>query len=338
MNFYPFRWIIPSSWWGEGYHFARWLKKQTPFRWSHFDIIAPNIKADKVILCFGQIHTVPRGKLSYFTCRKIATVQARLFTYYSFLHENKVIESFGVEGLTDIHKSALLKYNNESLAQNISPREMKQLETKGKDMKAVKNIFIRLAKKWHQLLKRFPNTPQEVAPIANLIDGLRMLALFDPQLTIYPIEGEQEYQYVAKNIGELQNTLYFQERSPEMVKAKQKKYKNLTEEEYKAVKDYQSTVKKYNALLKAPIREEAHISLALRQLETRKLTAFVMGIGHRYNLLFKAKNMLKKQNTVFIFITPQELWLWKAIVMWIKRLFLLGIIAGIIWLYFWFSR
>lgn len=334
MNLYPFRFFFPQSWWGESYHFIRELKKHRPFRWTHFDVVISDKKADKTILCFAQIHTVSRGKLSWFTAKRIAKTQARLFTLYSDLWEKKVVAAFGVEGLTDIHGDEHFTFNRKPLQNLLTDKEKELLHKKGKDYKTVKKIFYRLGKKWHQTLKNHPHTPEKVAPSAALIDGVRMLSFLEPNLRIYPIEGEKEYQYVNKKIHRLQDKIIHAERRAPYIRAKNKGFKKLSREEYDAVLERNKVVQQFNTILKAPLREEAHIKLAMRQLKTQDLTAFVMGVGHRKNLIKEAKHLLNGKNIGFVFIIPQELWIWKAVIKWLKIGLFVGIPLGI---YLWWK-
>lgn len=336
MNYYRFRHFIPKERFAGSFHFIRWLRTRPPFRWAHFDILIQSPKNQKTILCFAQIHTVNRGKVTAYMAKRIARVQARLFTFFKFLLDQKIVQSFGVEGITDSYGQNDLRFDNRSLAAGLKTRDIKTLQTRENPYKLVKKIFIKLSKQWQKHLTKYPNDPSKVAQYSSKINAMRMLNFLDPNFRIYPIEGEKEFRFITQNMEQHHNRIHELEQDTNFISAAEKSFRGLTGPEMIAVNLLNSEIKKLNNLLEAPIREEAQLQLALRKLEQSEVTAFVMGVGHRDNLLQAAKKILRHKDTSFVLITPQELWLWKSAVWWMKRILLVISLIGlyILWLKF----
>lgn len=325
MNIYPFRIFISEEKKGAALKFIESLKKAETFKHARFDVFIPHAATSKVIICLGQKHTVHRGRVSKWGAKHTAKVQARLFEYYRYFHHKWNVHSFGAEGVIANGKGSKYRYHDELLENALSSKEIEQLkaEDEAVHLDTVTKILKRLAVEWYRKMKIFGHDltygQREIAPYASAVNGLRLYNYLAENVTFYPIEGESAYMQVSAGVQKNQEEMIRMESDRFYRSAREKKWKNLTKEEYDATVKYNLLVKDFNKVIKSNYREKASLALALENLSHTNvgepaLTVFTMGIGHRTNYKWLVPRYLKSADSAFVLITAPELWWWKHVI------------------------
>lgn len=333
MNIYPFRFLLGKKHWGKSYHLIKKLKKSSCFKWARFDVYMPKKGSDKLVIFLGQIHPVLTGKVYWFTAKNIGKTQSRLYTYYDELYKHFGVGEFGEEGVTCDQQQGFFRYRLHDLKHNLAYEDYSHLEEGKMSFSRIRNILVKLATKWQKVLKRNPQNPQLVQPHASLISGARLFSVKNDKVVFYAVEGERAYSFTLKHITRLQKEIHDLEHDFYFKKARGKKFRNLTQEEYNVAKKYGDKVKTFNNVLKAPIRDEATLKVCLDHIDRSPLVVFTMGIGHRRNYLKLVNGLFKKQGVSFVIITPPEVWFWKFVIQSLKWGSLLFLLIALIFLW-----
>lgn len=305
INWHRLRFFIP---WPAGAAWTRLaeLKKSPEFRFSRFDVFLPSRDCDRLVICLGQMHAVlsPRG-IWWWTGRRIAAVQARLFGYYLFFTDRWQLHKIGEEGLAHAGPGPAPLFAARQADRAAAPA----------DRAAALAALRAAARSWLANLRA--GSPAAIAESAGRLSGSWLASCARPELRLYPIESAGPYESVRAAIEPLERELSQLEKQPDFVAARRKKFRKLNRAEYETAKQYFAANKKFAAVLASDSRDRAHLAIAAAEAERAGVAVFTMGVAHRANQKRLAPQILGSRNIGWIFITPPELWLWAAAVRWL---------------------
>lgn len=254
-----------------------------------------------VIIGIGQMHTVLTGRFSRRQARKIAKIQTWIFHLCAFLHSEAGVTSFGQEGLS-------LSGNGREEAR-ITDAMLEPLKHQDPEY-AIRHA----ADAWRAALRKgdLDNAARE----SLFVNALTLMQAMSPSVTVFPIEQADVHGAVGAGIEELHKQIERIESSTVYRSAAAKRGKHLTPEEAEAAKLRNDLVQAYNKTIAHPERDRSILREVLEQAEKKPVTVFILGEAHRKGMLKLAKKHLP-EGMVFAWITPPQLWRWKA---WISRL------------------
>lgn len=330
MNLYPWRLFVSRDGRGRAWQLVEIFKSSPIFRGARFDVYLPAKDASRLVVCFGQMHTVLNSRgVWWWTARQIARTQARLFTYYHFFLCSLGVMSFGEEGMThDLggeHDLAHFHFHNESL-----PPELISKLAVG-ELTVAREWLSDAAKRWLDLLRSSRVVTPALAEAAARVSGARLFGAAERRACFYPIEGETAYGHVRRGIDMLERELKRVEMSAPFRDAKAKGFKKLTQTEYDAVHEFNRFATTFQKTLASDFRERACFAIALKKIETEPIVAFTMGVAHRFHFRRLAPEYLHEPNVGFVFITPPELWWWGFITKMVIWLAAFVCVAYVVW-------
>ena len=163
---------------------------------------------------------------------------------------------------------------------------------------------------------------KEIVKYATVLNGVGILQALKSDVSVFPIEQKDVHGRIGEGISKLQDEMVRVEASKEYKSVQYKKGKGLTKKEYNAAMHRNALVKEFNRALAHPERNRSIFREVLEFSEHHDTTVFVLGQAHRSGILSLANTHLPS-GTLFVWITPKELWWWKAMVnrvVWISTL------------------
>lgn len=161
------------------------------------------------------------------------------------------------------------------------------------------------------------------------LDALSILQAIDERVTIFPLERTMIHRAIHAKIDDVQKRIGNIEHSQVFLSGKSKGGKLLSQQEVHAFLARNDLVRSFNSLLTDPERDRSICDAVFSRSSQSDVTAFILGQGHRQSILSLAGKHLPA-DTMFVWITPPQLWLWKAVLQWAGWLLLccaLGILA-----------
>lgn len=302
--------------------FSAVLAKQVPvFRRCRFDVRGEHAKPEHVIVALGQVHPVLSGRFERFQAKKIARVQAWVFRVCEWFWREYGIDSFGQEGFGRV--AGQEKYEAR-LPEDFLQQLKRQLQTAGTAEATLQSIAYR----WRRALRTGATT--EIVYGNSALNGLAVLQAEHQLLSIFPIEQTHVHSGVSSHLQEVSARLEQIEHSADFQNYRRKHGRRLTKAEYDAAITYRTLVSRFNRTLQAPERDRSIFLEVLATAQTRPLTVFVLGQGHRFAQLQMAKNELPP-GYQFIWITPPPLWWWQTMATRLSWVLLLTTTAVLLW-------
>jgi hypothetical protein len=174
-----------------------------------------------------------------------------------------------------------------------------------------KKILGYFGDRWREALRY--NKPKDTASFASALDGTAFYDFLTPAyITVFPVEGEKQYQYVLKNIRDLEQQINRIEADSDYLTGaaklkRREKGQKYTDKEIEMIKKKNSLVKEFNKILGSDFRERATLELMREKAADDKLVVFTMGVAHRKNYLRLVNSYLKGTKTAFLFVKAPEL-------------------------------
>ena len=250
----------------------------------------------KLIIGIGQVHPVLSGKFERFQARRIANVQAEIFTVCRFFSRQHHVMSFGQEGYAGQGPARL-------------PQEtLKQLKKAAGDRTGVKRVLRSTASAWRKALHK--GDAKKAASTSMTLNGIALLQALDKGVTMFPIEQKDVHSAIGQSINRLQHEIHQIETSSLFRSVQQKSGKGLTKEEYESAVMRNKLIKQFNKVIAHPERDRAIMREVIKHAKT-DITVFILGAGHRSGFLTLAAKILP-EGYVFVWLTPPGLWWWKA--------------------------
>lgn len=268
-------------------------------------------ECNKLIIGIGQVHPVLTGRFERFQARRIANVQAEIFSLSRYLHDHHEVGSFGQEG-----------YGGKGHAR-LQKDLLTELKSAAKNDRGVKPTLQLIAKKWRRALRK--GKKDQIVALSSALNGLALLQALDSDVTIFPIEQADVHSAVGDAIVKLSRQISELEKSSTYQSVLRKGGKGLTTEEYKTALTRNKLIKQFNKTLAHPERDRAILREVLKHSDG-PVTAFVLGTGHRSNFLTLAAKSLP-DGYLLVWVTPPSLWWHKAMLKRITWIVLLGLMV-----------
>jgi len=279
---------------------------------ARIDVKSKSKAVNKLIIGIGQIHPVHKGKFSRSAARKIGSVQGWIHDCCLYCYDTMGVRSFGQEGFSG-QAGAILKAR-------MDPRTIAELEQAVRMEGSVRSVLLKVADKWQMALKL--HNEKDISKNATALNGLGLLQAMKPDVSMFPIEQKDVHGRIGEGIAKLQDEMARIEASKEYKSVQYKKGKGLTKPEYNSIMRRNALVKAFNKALKHPERNRSIFREVVEFSEQHDITVFVLGQAHRGGILTLANRHLP-EGTLFVWITPKELWWWKAMmgrVVWISAI------------------
>ena len=274
-----------------------------------------------LIIGIGQIHPVLRVTFERFQAKRIATVQYWIFRLCEYLVKQEEIQCFGKEGFASIKgKSTRARLPLELL------KEIKNEHIKGG---GTKRVFKRAAEQWRKALHK--QQLEKARGAIHFLDALSLLQANHSQVTIFPLERDNVHSAIHKSLNSLQDQVKGLESSAAFRSARSKGGKGLTQKEVQALLNRNKLVQSRNQLLSDPRRDQEIFKNVITQATSESVTVFVLGQGHRNRFLMLARSQMPS-DMLFVWITPPQLWLWRAVQSWSGLLLLCFALAILVFL------
>lgn len=284
------------------------LKKHPIFRGARVDIYTPTVVPETIVILLGQVHTVWKGKIGNRERKKIVNCQARLCSYYAYFKQFHDVKQFGGEGIYEgletsfADRASFHLYHQIEKKINIEhPIPIEKLASTARQM------LKELGDDWHKALLNKSDL-KRIQLLAAAVSGLTVFNYLNNEKTkVYAVEGEKAYQKILRGVNHLAERIEKLEKSYEMRVVRQQGGKAKTEKQGEVVKQYNTLVKEFNAVIGSDLRERATLELMKEKTNDHRIVVFTMGVGHRKNYLNLADEYLKGGKTAFLFLTPPEL-------------------------------
>ena len=277
------------------------IAEDPSMRRARFSVIGKS-DAARLIVALGQVHPVLRGRFEGFQARRIGRVQAWVYRASLLLLERFGLKAFGQEGLSVAGERGKNYRMEGSLLDDIA---------RGLQNREPEKYLLSIASEWRSALRR--NDDRTRGRTVATLNGLTLLQAIHHDASIFPIEQHAVHGSLSAAVDELQQRIARVEASPAYRSVRAKDGKKLTPQEYQAAMERNALVRQWNTLLKHPERDRAIFREVLEASMEKPLTAFVLGEGHRAGFLRLARRELPT-DTLFVWITPKELWWWKAMI------------------------
>ncbi len=256
----------------------------------------------KLVIGIGQIHPVLRGRFENFLVKKIAKTQHWIFQCTEMLHKNLHVRFFGREGFGSMNRD----YTQTRISSETKTSIIQSIE---KNHSLLRH-FHEASKVWQKNARR--NQQEESAKAMMLFDSLTVLQALYPHTGIFPLEDSHIHGTISEKINIIQNEIVKIEQSKPFQDAKKNNGKNLTKEAYDAVRKRNKQIDEFHALLKSPERDHEIFERILGASKNQPITVFVLGNAHQSSMLKLAKKNIDRE-TLFLWITPPQLWWWQNI-------------------------
>jgi hypothetical protein len=318
------------------------MKKHLVFKGAKFELYTPTLNPDHLVVVFGQSHPVLTGKINNKQLKQIAGCQSRLVLYYAYFHSAFGIQTYGGEGL---HGDAHELYLSVGNAAPMYESAMKQFFPGVEKAKIALDQMHQVARKvifyfgglWRDALRM--KDDKNTRKYAQAVDGQAFYDFLTPaNITVYPVEGEKQYQHVLQNVRKLEQEIVSMENNYDFRVAKSKlgktrKMSDFSQKELDLIKKHQSLVKRFNKVLGSDFRERATLELMRERAEGAEIAVFTMGVAHRKNYFKLVNSFLKNTRTAFLFVRAPEL----RPKYWLQILVLLGVLVGLGLLWSWLT-
>lgn len=255
-----------------------------------------SLRAERVIIAIGQVHPVSRGRFSFFAARKIARCQAWIFALGCALKEEFGVSAFGQEGLSAKADSPVTG--------RIRPSLIKDLGSVAEDPRSALAFLRSAASRWRRALK--DRNDRDIAKAVRELSALTLLQVRYRDAGVFSIEQSSVHARVTSAVHALGIEIEKLERSAAFRRARSKKGKNLTKEEYAATVRRNGLVKKFNAVLRHPERDRSIFREVSEYAKDRDVTVFLLGEAHRTPML-KIAAEFGDDDVLFMWITPPNL-------------------------------
>lgn len=316
------------------------MKLHPIFKGARFDLFSPVSDPKHLIVVLGQSHPVLTGSVNNSQLNQIVACQAKLTLIYAFFHAKFGINNFGGEGLygdknelyvaggktKPIFNETYVKFFPEKDAERLSLDEVYDVARK---------ILTYFGSLWRDALRS--KNPEMTAKYAALVDGKALYDYLTPDsITVYPVEGEQQYQFVLQNVRKLEQEIValennFDYRVAASKLKKTRKRKDFTDKEIDLLKKRAALVKEFNSILGSDFRERATLELMRDRAESAFISVFTMGVAHKRNYFQLVRQYLGNTQTAFLFITPPEI---RYGFGWVTVLLVVVLIATVVAFYF----
>lgn len=295
---------------------------RTPaFKWGKTTVRQCGKEPTHLIIGIGQLHPVLRGTFEAFQARRIASVQLWIFTACNTLISILHTSYFGKEGFGS--------KDGVPTAARLSPQSIVSLQRALQEAGDPRILLHRAAKKWRKALRC--HRIDDIQEAMRMLDALSLLQAVHAHIGIFPLERTATHGMIHKTIDAVQERIARIESSANFQSAKTKHGRMLSEEEARMVRERNTLVRSFNSLLKNAERDQTIFDAVLGRSRADPVTVFVLGQGHRDSLLRLAKHHLPN-DTLFAWITPPQLWLWRAVLQWLGWLLLSCALALLVWL------
>lgn len=272
------------------------LKKAKPMRRVRRTVRGRG-ECRQLIIGIAQVHPVLSGKFERFQVRRIANVQAEIFSICRYLHDKHGVSSFGQEGYGGTGRARLPK------------KFLQHMRQSRGDKLAEKSTLKDAAYKWRKALHA--GKTKESETYAAMLNALTVLQAVEPAVTVYPIEQADVHGAIGESLKALHIAIAEVESSKAYASAKRKKGKGLTQAEYDAAETRAGLIEQFNQVIRHPQRDKAILRQVLNHADG-PITVFVLGAGHKSGMLKLAKKHLPA-GTAFAWLEPPRLWWWKAL-------------------------
>lgn len=271
-------------------------------------------KAQRIVVGIGQVHPVLRGRFSRWTTRTITVTQHWIYGCCMVFLRHWGVRRFGQEGFSGAHDARIDDALLSTLRQRLHKGPWHALRV--------------TADAWRSALGRGDMT--SAGNESTLLNGLAVLQAQEASVGVFAIEHEGIHSAVGAAVDALQEQMNRLSLSPAYRSAVAKGWKNLTREEYDAVRRYGGAVRAYNAALSSPARDQAMFQRVVDRAMRESPVVFVLGQAHRRGFLWLAKRHLPA-DTAFLWITPPPLWWLQAVIH--RALWLVGaaVVAATLW-------
>lgn len=289
---------------GPAWDCLRRIKNSGAFGWGkiHTRQCGPN--PTHLLIGIGQMHPVLQGRFERFQAARIAHIQTWIFRLCMHLSREEGVRAFGEEGFgASVRSSEEYRVTADAL-QKLQP-DLASCGSPGK--------FLRwTAQRWRRALQR--GDSDEAERLLLPLNALTVLQMMDEHVHLFPLEQTDVHGAVGTGVDILQERIAAIEHSPAYQAARTRSSAVPFEQQKAAVDERNGLVTAFNRLLSDPARDQWIFKTAVERAALAPVTAFVLGQGHRSGILKLAKEHLP-EDVLFIWVTPPEFWLWKAILM-----------------------
>lgn len=276
------------------------LKALPALRHAKFQAIRRSGQPKKLIIGIGQVHAVLSGRFDGIQARRIADVQAWIADACGAIAETFGVRAFGEEGFNGTENAVFVGRLPDTLL--ASCRE--QCQAAG----GPKPFLRQAATRWRKALAR--NDKREAEKAHAMLNGLTVLQALRPDAGVFPIEQRDVHGRIGAGLDALSGEIARIEATPAYRSVMAKRGKGLTPAEYETAVARGKLVEEFNALISHPDREMSILREVLEHAQDG-LTVFILGIAHREPMLRLARENLPP-DVGFVWITPPQLWRWKA--------------------------
>ena len=272
--------------------------------------------ATRLIIAVGQIHPVLTGRFSTGTAKLIGRTQAWIYRFCTALHDIAGIHRFGQEGFGGQEDA------------RIAGHLLEQLQ--GRMRGATVDAALRdTALAWARALHR--GDMERAAAEAAILNGLAPLQIAHTDVAAFGIEHAGIHGSIGAAIDELHARLQQCDASAPYRAAVMKEGKQLTQEEYEALQKHNALVQAYNRTLASPERDRAMFQRIMERARGAPCTVFILGQAHRRAFLRLARRHAVPEGIAFLWVTPPQLWWWRAMLRRAAWLAAVGIIVIALW-------
>lgn len=143
----------------------------------------------------------------------------------------------------------------------------------------------------------------EILRSVTALNALTLLQSVEEEVTVFPIERRDVHSAISEEINALYSEMERLAKSKVYQSVQKKGGKDLTKEEFEAAKEHNALVKKFNATLENPMREQAIMENVIHYAANKHVTTFILGQSHKKRMLKLAKK--NPEEVLFVWITPK---------------------------------